>query len=135
MPQPTCVLDASAIIAWFRGEPGDALVHAAISKVAALSTVNWAESLFKLADLGIDQNKAALEMERSGVLGSLLQIRSFDEAQAREVARLRARTRSAGLSLGDRACIALGLALAVPVLTADRSWKALGLGVQIRLIR
>jgi ribonuclease VapC len=54
---------------------------------------------------------------------------------ALEIARLRLNTRSKGLSLGDRACIALGQHLRLPILTADRAWKALRLGLQIQVIR
>lgn len=56
-------------------------------------------------------------------------------ADAVEIARLRPLTRSAGLSLGDRACVALARRLALPALTADRAWTGLDLGVELHQIR
>jgi ribonuclease VapC len=70
-----------------------------------------------------------------GVPGDLLVIFPLDEAQAREAARLRPSTRAAGLSLGDRACLALAASLKLPVLTADRAWAGLQVGVVVELIR
>jgi len=55
--------------------------------------------------------------------------------QAKIAGSLAARTRSIGLSLGDRACLALGLTLKAPIYTADRAWKSLKLGVRIHVIR
>jgi ribonuclease VapC len=60
---------------------------------------------------------------------------SFTEEQARIAGALTARTRTLGLSLGDRACLALGIALRAPVYTADRAWKKLKLDVPIHIIR
>jgi PIN domain nuclease of toxin-antitoxin system len=59
----------------------------------------------------------------------------FTAEQAKAAGSMVAETRAWGLSLGDRACLALGLALQAPVYTADRSWKNLKLGVQIHVIR
>jgi PIN domain nuclease of toxin-antitoxin system len=59
----------------------------------------------------------------------------FDEEQARIAGDLVTRTRHLGLSLGDRACLALGIALAVPVYTADNTWKTLKVAVKIHVIR
>jgi len=59
----------------------------------------------------------------------------FDGLQARTAARLRAMTRHAGLSLGDRACLALGDRLGYPVVTADRVWAGLQVGTEIIMIR
>ena len=60
---------------------------------------------------------------------------SFDPAQATVAGGLVASTRSVGLSLGDRACLALAMLLKAPVYTTDRLWKKLHLGVEIRLLR
>ena len=59
----------------------------------------------------------------------------FDESQAYPVGILRTLTKSAGLSLGDRACLGLAKKLGVPVLTADRTWLDLSIGVKVRAIR
>lgn len=64
-----------------------------------------------------------------------LEILPFDAALAHHTGILRVQTRSLGLSLGDRACIALGHRLGVPVLTTDKEWKHLETGVEVRLIR
>jgi ribonuclease VapC len=59
----------------------------------------------------------------------------FDKSQAKTAGALLPQTRSIGLSLGDRACLALGMTLKAPIYTADRAWKKLRLGVEIRVIR
>jgi len=68
-------------------------------------------------------------------LGQLLTVVSFDSRQAEEAANLRPLTRHLGLSLGDRACLALGLTLGLPILAADRSWDQLPTDYRIELIR
>ena len=125
----SAVLDASAILALLAGEPGAEAVSAFIPG-ATVSTVNVAEVSAKLADRGMSEKdmRAAI-----GMLG--LEIAVFDEDAAFAAAMLRDRTRRLGLSLGDRACIALGVARQLPVLTADRSWTGLDLGIEVRLIR
>lgn len=97
--------------------------------------MNWAEALSKLAERGQDPDQVAEDLARRGILGPALAIVPLDDAQARHIARLRPATRSAGLSLGDRSALALGLARGLPVLTADRSWAALPVGVRIEVIR
>lgn len=123
------VLDSSAIIAVIEEEAGADTVRAAIPG-GLVSAVNLAEVGSKL----IDQGMAADAIRRAiGMFG--LEIAALDEDAAYAAALLRDRTRKAGLSLGDRACLALGIARKLPVLTADRSWAGLDLGVEIRLIR
>jgi ribonuclease VapC len=100
-----------------------------------MSVVNWAEVLTKLADLGQSPDEVRLGLVRRGVLGNALVLWPLDEDLALEIANLRGRTRSSGLSLGDRACIALGQHLRLPILTSDRAWKTLRLSVQIQVIR
>ena len=78
---------------------------------------------------------ATAQVQRQAVLGTLLQVRSLDDAQALETVRLRAATRSAGLSLTDRARLALARTLGVPALTTDRMWNALDLSIEVRIIR
>jgi len=123
------VLDASAILALLAGEPGADVVGACIPD-AVVSTVNVAEVGAKLSDRGMADSDARNAV---GTLG--LEVAMFDEEAAYATAALRGPTRPLGLSLGDRACLALGVARNLPVLTADRNWTGLRVGVEIRLIR
>lgn len=123
------VLDASALLAAINQEPGGADVVRVIDR-ASISAVNLAEVLSKLADKGIDHDEAW-----SGIIATEIKVVPFDAGMARQVAALRPLTRAVGLSLGDRACLALGLATRATVLTADRAWKSLGLDLSIRVIR
>ncbi|MDX2143394.1 MAG: type II toxin-antitoxin system VapC family toxin [Rhodospirillaceae bacterium] len=123
------VLDASAVIALLVREPGAEVVQKAMSR-AEISSVNLAEVITKLIDRGFTESDISLVMERLR-----LHVHPFDEAAAYRSARLRAATRARGLSLGDRACLALGVALSQPVLTADQSWAKLDVGVDVRVIR
>ena len=122
------VLDASALLALLRDEEGAAIVAEALEQGASMSTVNWAETLSRLLDYGQDVDEVSQ-------LADILALEPFDQTQAEESARLRPATRMAGLSLGDRACLALTRTRGVPVLTADRGWAGLEAGVEIRLIR
>ena len=135
MAQPAAVLDASALLAWLHLEPGALAVRAALDNTAAMSVVNWAEVLTKLADLGQDPVEVRSKMFKDGLFEKDLLLWPLNEAMAVEIANLRAKTRSIGLSLGDRTCVALGRYLRLPILTSDRAWKTLRLGVQIELIR
>jgi PIN domain nuclease of toxin-antitoxin system len=65
----------------------------------------------------------------------IAEIVPFDEEQARIAGDLVSRTHSLGLSLGDRACLALGIALKAPVYTAETAWKKLKVAIPIHLIR
>jgi PIN domain nuclease of toxin-antitoxin system len=123
------VLDASALLALLQGEPGGPDVAALIPDVA-MSAVNLSEVVGKLIDAGASEADARLA---TGGLG--VRIVDFDEVQAFEAAGLRAATRSVGLSLGDRACIALARRLGVPAVTTDRAWARLRLGVTVRVVR
>jgi ribonuclease VapC len=128
------VLDASALLALLRAEPGGVRVAAAIVPGAVISTVNWAEVLSRLVDLGADPAEVTAISLRS--LGSsMVEVVAFDDAQARETARLQARTRSLGLSLADRAALGLARLRGLPVLTSDRAWRLLRLSIRIEVIR
>lgn len=123
------VLDASAVLALLNSEPGAAKVAAALNG-ASISAVNLAEVAAKLSDYGMAQR------DIENALGNLgLRIHPLDEAGAFASAVLRQPTRSAGLSLGDRCCLALGRAVSETVVTADRAWTKLGLSISVTAIR
>ncbi len=131
----TAVLDASALLALLKGEPGAERVAEALERGAYLSAVNLAEVLSKLADWGEDPAEAQARMERVGLLGAAVEVLPFTGEDALEVARLRALTRAYGLSFGDRACLALARRLGLPALTAERAWAELDLGIPVEVLR
>jgi PIN domain nuclease of toxin-antitoxin system len=124
------VLDASALLAVLNQEPGAENLPPERLAQATISTVNLAEAHTKLVREGIDPDEAWED-----VMGPIQDWAPFTAEQAKIAGSLAARTRSIGLSLGDRACLALGLTLKVPVYTTDRAWKSLKLGVRIHVIR
>ena len=123
------VLDASALLAYLQGEPGCERVRAVIAH-SGISTVNWAEVVGKIGDLGVDSRGLLGELESLG-----LAVHPFSANQAEVAGQLRERTVRFGLSLGDRACLALGTDRGEPVYTADRAWLNLNLGVTVEAIR
>jgi PIN domain nuclease of toxin-antitoxin system len=129
------VLDASALLAYLWNEPGADVVREALSRRATMSTVNWAEVLSRLADLGDGPDAASRELAAQGIPGGLLEIVALTEEDALTIARLRPVTRAHGLSLAERACLATGRRLGVPVLTADRNWRGLSIEVTVQVIR
>jgi ribonuclease VapC len=129
------VLDASALLAHLRDEPGADVVAEAIASGAVISTVNLAEVFSRAADHGDDPAKLAAELTQSGLLDGAITVEPFTAADAIDAARLRPLTRDAGLSLGDRACLALARRLDVPALTADTDWQGVAHGVELRPIR
>lgn len=123
------VLDASAVLAVIFQEPGgDLVVQNALG--SWLSAVNYAEVVTKVVDQGFDADRATRAMRRLRP-----QLSPFDQAQAQRTGELRTATAGLGLSLGDRACLALAETLDATVLTADRNWARLNLGIRIELIR
>lgn len=131
----TAVLDASALLAYLQGEAGSEVVQEALAAGAAISVVNYAEVLSRLGDAGEEPRTAHVRLHDLGLIGGLLQVELLTERDAVTIAQLRAATRAHGLSLGDRACLATGLRLNRPVISADRSWAAVDVGATIRLIR
>jgi PIN domain nuclease of toxin-antitoxin system len=125
----SCVLDASALLAMLQGEPGGDVVQGLL-ETAAISSVNWSEVAQKSLD-----KQAELEGLRHDLEALGLEILPFTAVLAETTARLRSATRQAGLSLGDRACLALAALLGLPAVTADRVWPDLGLPIEIRVVR
>ena len=97
---------------------------------SVISTVNLAEVVTRLSMIGMPEGEVR---EALTMLG--LETIPFDEEQAFRAGLLSATTRTLGLSLGDRACLALALTSHAAALTADRAWKDLDIGVEIKLIR
>lgn len=127
------VLDASALLALFGDEPGAEAVAEALQEGVALSAVNLAELLSKLAAEGVEPERA---LERIEAITDALEVHGLERADLIEIARLRPITRQRGLSLADRACLALARRLGLPALTADRAWAdLLPVEVEIVLIR
>jgi ribonuclease VapC len=129
------VLDASALLAHLRDEPGGEVVAEAIASGAVISTVNLAEVFSRVADRGEDPAKLAAELTQIGLLDGAITVEPFTAADAIDAARLRPLTRDAGLSLGDRACLALARRLDAPALTADTDWQGVAHGVELRPVR
>jgi ribonuclease VapC len=125
----TCVLDASAVLAMLHGEPGAESVGAAVDQ-GTISTVNWSEVFRRSLEGRVSVVGLRAEVEALG-----LEIVPFTVDDAEQAARFGASTRHLGLSLGDRACLALAHRLGLPVLTADRSWLDLDLEVKVEAIR
>lgn len=124
------VLDASALLALFQGEPGSEKVAQAIKEGAAISAVNLAEVVSKLHDKGIPETiiKDVIDILPLTVI-------DFTTTLAYKVGVLRPLTKQVGLSLGDRACLALAFHLNLPALTTDRIWETLSLDVAVQVIR
>jgi PIN domain nuclease of toxin-antitoxin system len=124
------VLDASAVLALVRDEPGADKVATHVGR-AAISAVNLQEVIKELLLSGLD------EATTRELLDELrLDVRSHDVAAAYASAGLHAQTRQYGRGLGDRSCLALAIQLGVPALTADREWKQVKVkGLRIELIR
>ena len=123
------VLDASAVLAVVLRERGHERVLA-LGKAGHMSTVNMSEARARLWDLGYSAADIDLALENVDAT-----IMDFTATHARQAGDLRPLTRKAGLSLGDRACLALAIALDGTALTADRAWATLDLPVSVELIR
>ena len=128
-------LDASALLALLQNERGAEVVEDAIADGATISTVNLAEALSTMARKGADPAAALATMTERGVIGGAITVEPFTLADAVEAARLRPLTAPAGLSLGDRSCLALARRLGTPALTADQPWRGIDLPVEVRSIR
>lgn len=123
------VLDASALLAILLSEPGndEAADHL---EGACMSSVNLAEVISKLASRNIARNVIEELIDSLGI-----RIEPMDRDRAVATGMLTPKTKSAGLSLGDRACVSLAEEFGIPALTADRAWQKIETACEIRLIR
>ncbi len=124
------VLDASALLAVLNREPGADKLTPELLSGSVSSTVNLAEVQSKLVGRGISPDEAW-----EAALSPIREPIAFTAEHAKIAGSLIMQTRAIGLSFGDRACLALGLAMRAPIYTADRSWRNVKLGVRIHIIR
>lgn len=125
----TVVLDASALLSFLQDEPGNSQVETVLTE-AVICSVNWSEVVQKTVAAGIDANGVREDLEALGLI-----ILPFSVEDAELAALLWQQTRQFGLSLGDRACLSVGLRLEARVLTADRIWTTLDFPISIHCIR
>jgi ribonuclease VapC len=125
----TVVLDASALLAYLKDEPGGEVVDQVLAE-SVMSSVNWAEVIQKSIAAGVDVDRMLHDLQMLGFLVEL-----FTPEDGEVAGRLWEQTRQRGLSLGDRACLSLGLRLGLPILTCDQAWSSLNLDLEIQIIR
>jgi PIN domain nuclease of toxin-antitoxin system len=125
-----CARDASAVLALLNQEPGARKLTPELLSDSAASTVNLAEVQTKLVRDGGEPNEA-WEL----ALAPISESEPFTSEQAKVAGTLVKLSRPLGLSLGDRACLALAMTLKAPVYTTDREWKNLKLGIPIHILR
>jgi ribonuclease VapC len=131
MNKSMLVLDSSAYLALVHLEAGHEVVaQRLIDTLCVMSTVNIAEVLSKQLEIGIPTPEALALLQLTGI-----GIESFEQEDAELTASLRQLTRAFGLSLSDRACLALSLRLQCPVLTADHLWSKFEFGIEVVQIR
>ncbi len=124
------ILDASALLALLKREPGSDQVAQALADGAVICAVNLSEVVAKLADGGMPE----LFIHRT--LDALdVEVVAFETQLAYQAGLLRSSTRQFGLSLGDRSCLALAVSRSLPVLTTDQAWLQLAIGVTVHAIR
>ncbi len=123
------MLDASAVMTHLNEEEGAEAVREAMRAGAAISVANWAEVLSNAAVDGDDPRQLADDL-RDAVI-----VEPMTEADCVEIAKLRPVTKPQGLSLADRACLALAARLGLPALTTDHAWKQADVDAEVKLIR
>lgn len=123
------VVDASALLAAVHNERGGDYVQERIQD-CIVSSVNWSEVLQKLGRAGVDIETVEQGLEALGLV-----VFDFTEEDAHLAAAFWPVTKDLGLSLADRACLALGQRLQATVITADRVWNEAELDVEVELIR
>ena len=123
------VLDASALLAFLFREPGHEKVAPFLDN-SCLSTVNLAEVLSRFSRDGHDPREVYGRLAESPI-----ELVPFLAADAALAATLAIPARRLGLSLGDRACLALAFARGLPAITADQAWLSLDIGIEVVAIR
>ena len=125
------VLDASALLCLLFSEKGADKVEAAMTG-AKISAVNYAEVLSKLSDQGMGVDEAIADLAELD-----LTVMPVTQAIAEQASRLRASTKSAGLSIGDCSCLAVAVHLEAPILTTNKEWRGVSkaAGVKVELAR
>lgn len=117
----TRVFDSSAVLAALFQEPGgDKVVAMWVDGENLISAVNYAEIVSKLNERGMSDFEVLAVME-----GVPLTVVDFDQTTAHASGLLRTATKALGLSLGDRACIALAQSRSATAVTADKQWEKL----------
>ena len=125
----TVVLDASALLAYLLQEPGAEVVDGLLSD-ARMTSVNWAEVVQKSLSAGVEVQGMREELQALG-----MQVEPFVAADGERAGQLWPLTRQHGLSVGDRACLSLGLRLGLKVVTCDRAWAELPLELEVQVLR
>jgi ribonuclease VapC len=115
------VFDASAVLAAiFMEQGGEVVASLWLEGENYISAVNYAEVITKLNERGMSDEEISTVME-----GVALEVINFDETAAQTAGLMRKQTKALGLSLGDRACLAIGLIEDAQIVTAERIWKKL----------
>ena len=122
------VLDASALIAMLKGEKGAGKVAAGIAG-ARLSSVNYAEVVSHFIHAGMPEREVDAMLDPLPVV-----VVPTDKGLAKIAGRLRAVTAEAGLSLGDRFCLALAVRDGLPVWTSDQNWKKVADAAKVKVV-
>lgn len=122
------VVDASAVLAFLKGEEGAARIADRLG-TALISSVNLCEVIKSLIDAGLPPRDAAAASLSLG-----LQVAALDADLAVRAGEMHAETRHAGLSLGDRCCLALAESTGLPAATTDRAWATLDVGASVELL-
>jgi len=123
------VLDASALLAYLREEPGAEVVDGLLAD-ARMASVNWAEVVQKSLSAGVDVDGMQEDVKALG-----MRVEPFLPGDGERAGRLWPLTRQHGLSLADRACLSGGLLLGLTVVTCDRAWAQLPLDLEVQLLR
>lgn len=125
----TVILDASAMLALIFNERGAESVIP-YARGSQLLAINFSEVVARVLDIDGNSVRAEAAADRLEI-----EIIPFNRALARATALLKSRTASIGASLADRSCLAFAMTTKLPVLTADKRWSELDLGLDIRQIR